>query len=85
MLYWVKKLGYLCNCKSEISNVCNTVKNHCRQVMKIVHHDSNGRFDLLISGYQSVNYCQINTKDLRLSILWMLGAKSHDAICSNNL
>ena len=43
------------NSKSEISNVCNAVESHCFQVMKIVRHHANGRFDWLISGRQSVN------------------------------
>ena len=51
----MKKMDYLCNCKSEISNVCNAVEDHCLQVMKLVHHHANGRFDWLISGHQSVN------------------------------
>ena len=43
--------------------------------MKIVHHIANGRFDCLISEYQSDNpwrevISMGNTKDLRLSILW---------------
>ena len=46
---------YLCNCKSEISNVCNVVEGHGLQAMKIVHHHANGCFDWLISGHQSVN------------------------------
>ena len=36
MLHWVKKLDYLYNSKSEISNVYNTVEGHCLQAMKIV-------------------------------------------------
>ena len=46
--------------------------------MKIVHHYVSGRFDWLIFGQQSVNpsresilYCMANTKDFRLSILWL--------------
>ena len=54
-LHCVKALDYLCNCKSEISNVCNALEGHCIQAMKIVHHYANGRFDWLISGQQSVN------------------------------
>ena len=50
-----KKLDYLCTCKSEIGNVSNTVEDHCLQAIKIVHHHTNGRFDWLISGHQSVN------------------------------
>ena len=50
-----KKLDYLCNCKSEISNVCNVVEGHCLQTMKIVHYYANGCFDWLISGQQSDN------------------------------
>ena len=48
-------MDYLCNCKSEISNVYNAVESHCLQAMKIVRHYANGRFDWLISGHQSVN------------------------------
>ena len=56
MLHCVKKLDYLCHCKSEISNVYNArVEDHCFQAMKIVCHHSNRRFDGLISGHQSVN------------------------------
>ena len=51
----MKKLDYLYNCKSEISNVCNAVEGHCLQAMKIVHHHANDRFDWLISEDQSVN------------------------------
>ena len=54
-LHCVKTLDYLCNCKSEISNVYNAVKSHCLQAMKIVHHHANGCFDWLISGHKSVN------------------------------
>ena len=51
-----EKMGYLCNCKSEISiNVCNAVEGHGLQAMKIVHHQPSGCFDLLMSGQQSVN------------------------------
>ena len=55
MLHCVKKLDYLCNRKSEISNVCNAVGGHCLQAMKIVHHNANGSFEWLISGQQGVN------------------------------
>ena len=48
-------MDYLCNCKSEISNVCNAVEGHCLQAMKIVRHHANGLFDWLISGHQSDN------------------------------
>ena len=48
-------MDYLCNCKSEIGNVCNPVEDHCLRVMKIVHHHANGRFDWLISGHQSAD------------------------------
>ena len=51
----MKKLDYLCNCKSEISNVCNVLEGHFLEAMKIVHHHASGRFDWLISEYQSVN------------------------------
>ena len=54
-LHCVKKLNYLCNCKSEISNFGGAVEDHCLQAMKIMHHHANGRFDGLISGQQSVN------------------------------
>ena len=55
MLHCVKKMDYLCNCRSEISNVCSAVESHCLQAIKIVHHHAIGCFDLLISGHQSVN------------------------------
>ena len=48
-------MDYLCNCKSEISNVCNVMEVHCLQVLKIVYHYANSCFDWLISGQQSVN------------------------------
>ena len=54
-LHCVKKLDYLCNCKSEIGNVCNAVESHCFQTMKLVHHYANSCFDWLISGHQSIN------------------------------
>ena len=50
-----KKLDYLCNCKSEISNVCNSMEGHCLQAMKIVHHHANGCFDWSISEHQRFN------------------------------
>ena len=50
-----EKLDYLCNCKSEISNVCNVVEGHCLQAMKIVRQHANSRFDWLISGHQSIH------------------------------
>ena len=46
-----KKLDYLCNCKSEISNICNAVEGHCLHTMKVVRHHANGLFDWLISGH----------------------------------
>ena len=48
-------MDYLCNCKSETSNICNVVEAHCLQAMKIAHHCANGCFDWLIFGQQSVN------------------------------
>ena len=51
----MKRVDYLYNCKSEISNVCNAVEGHCFQAMKIVHHYANNCFYWLISGHQSVN------------------------------
>ena len=54
-LHCVKKLDYLCNYKSEISNVCNAVGGHCLQAMKIEHHYANSCFDWSISGHQSFN------------------------------
>ena len=53
----LKKLDYLCNCKSdiEISNVCKAVVGDCLHAMKVVRHHANGRFDWLISGQQSIN------------------------------
>ena len=55
MLHLVKKMDYLCSCKSEISNVCNVVEGHCLQALKIVHHHGSGGFDWLSSKHQSVN------------------------------
>ena len=55
MLHGVKKLDYLCYCKSEICNDCKAVEGHCVQAMITVHHHANGRFDWLLSGHQSVN------------------------------
>ena len=80
MLHCVKKLDYPCNCKSEISTVCNAVEDHCSQAINIVRHQANGRFDWLISGHQSVDlsreailyflqFLSGKHKDLRLSIL----------------
>ena len=51
----MKKLDYLCKCESEISNVCIMVEGHCFHAMKIVRHHANSRFDLLLSGHQSIN------------------------------
>ena len=48
-------MDYPCSNKSEVSNVCNALEDHCLQAMKIVHHLANGRFDWLIFGHQSVN------------------------------
>ena len=48
-------MDYLCNCKSEISNVRNAVEGNCLQAMKIMHHYANSCFDWLISGHLSVN------------------------------
>ena len=50
-----RTLDYLCNGKSEISNVCNAVEGHCLQAMNIVDHHANGRFDWIISEHQSVS------------------------------
>ena len=57
MLHCLKKLDYLCNCKSEISNVfqSNALEGHCLEAMKIVHHHANGCFSWLIFEHQSVN------------------------------
>ena len=46
---WVKKLDYLCSCKSKTRNVCNAVEGHYLQAMKIVHHHANDFFDWLIT------------------------------------
>ena len=48
-------MDYLCYCKSETSNVCNAVEDHCLQAMKIVRYHANGRFGWLISGHQGIN------------------------------
>ena len=53
MLNCMKKLDHLCNCKSEISDVCNMVEDHCFHAMKIMHYYANSCFDWLISGHQS--------------------------------
>ena len=55
MLHSVKKMDYLCDCKSGISNVCNVMEGHCLQAMKIVRHHANGCFDWSISEHQSVD------------------------------
>ena len=55
MLHRMKRMDYLCNHNSDIGNVCNVIKGHCIQAMKIVHHHANGRFDWSISGHQSIN------------------------------
>ena len=54
-LHCPKKLDYFCNCKSEISNVCNAVEGNFLQTIRVVRHHANGRFDWLILGHQSVN------------------------------
>ena len=54
-LHCVKKMNYLCNSKSEMSNVCNAVEDHCFQAVKIVYHYANNCFDWLISGHLIVN------------------------------
>ena len=65
-------MDYLCNCKSEIGNVCNPVKDHCLGAMKIVHHHANSRFDWLISGHQSINPLrEVISIFIHLSILWL--------------
>ena len=48
-------MDYLCNGKSEISNVCNAGEGHCLQAMLIVYHHANGHSDLLTSEHQRVN------------------------------
>ena len=55
MFHCVKTLDYLCNCKSDRSNICKAVEGHCLQAMKIMHHYANGRFDWSISEQQCVN------------------------------
>ena len=51
----MKKMDYLCNCKSEINNVCNALEGHCLEAIKIVNHRANDRFDWLLSEHQTVN------------------------------
>ena len=51
----MKKLDYLCNCKSEIGNVYNAVEDHCLEAVKIVHHHANCRCDWLVPVRQSVD------------------------------
>ena len=53
-LHCVRKLDYFCNCKSEISDVCNAVEGPLSSVIKIVRHHAHSRFDWLISGHQNV-------------------------------
>ena len=48
-------MDYLCNCKSEISHVCNVAEGLRLQAMKILHYYANSCFDLLTSGQQSDN------------------------------
>ena len=55
MLHCMKKLNYLCNCKTEISNVYSEVDGHCLQAKKIVHSHANSHSDWLISRHSSVN------------------------------
>ena len=47
-------MDYLYNCKSEISDVYNSVEGHCLQVNSIVDHHGNGFFDWLISWHHSI-------------------------------
>ena len=42
-----------------MSNVYNSVEDHCLRAMKIVHHHANCRLDWLISGHQSVNSSRV--------------------------
>ena len=51
----MKNLDYVCNGKSETTNVCNAVKGHCPRAMNIVHDHASGRFDQLISEHWSIN------------------------------
>ena len=72
-------MDYLCNCTSEISNVCNAVEGRYLKLKKIVDHHANDCFDWLISWHQSIYpskeaYSELSWKyfkKLRLSILWM--------------
>ena len=47
-------MGYLSNCKSETSSVCNVVEDYRLQAMKLVHHYANGCFGWLISGSRAL-------------------------------
>ena len=74
--------NWIISVTAEISKVCNAVEDHCLQAMKIVHHFANGRFDWLIAGHQNVSpwreaisILSGNSKDLRLSILWVTDNK----------
>ena len=49
-------MDYLCNFKSEISNVCDMMEGLRLQAMKIVHYYANSCFDWLISGQQNDNH-----------------------------
>ena len=43
------------------------MEDHCLRAMKIVHHHGNGRFDQLLSRYQSVN----PSREV-ISVLWQI-------------
>ena len=82
----MKKLDYLCNCKSEISNVCNAVEGQCFQAIKIVRHDANGCFDCLISGHQSVYpskeaFSILSGKYKRLTFVHPVMSHHHLSLC----
>ena len=62
-----KEMDYLCNCKSEINNVCNVVEGHCLQAMKIVHQLASGCFNWLIFGQQSSNPCIVLEKERQIT------------------
>ena len=50
-----EKMNYLCQSKSEISNVYNAMEGHYLQAMNIVHHHANGHFDRLSFEHRDVN------------------------------
>ena len=79
----MKKLDYLCNCKSEISNVCNAEEGFCLQAMKHMRYNAKSCFNWLISRHQSVNPSReaisvLSGKYKRLAFVHPLSERSKD-------